>query len=124
MLIVAGKKLHELILPVEQRIRDVENFLTEIDASLEYNVVAIHDAYGPTRDDPDIDLIIVSTETLRGGHKINEARVEQGLRPLVIECIDLIELENKTEFKEAKISSSNTRMDLLGKRIKNPEVLV
>lgn len=49
--------LHELILPVETRIRDVRNFLQAIDSTLTYDVVAIQDIFGPTKTDPDLDVI-------------------------------------------------------------------
>lgn len=65
-------------------------------------------------------MIIVSTETLRGGEKVNEVRAQNGLSELKIHCIDLIELEPDTNIKELKISSSNQRMDLLGTQLKKP----
>lgn len=51
-----AKKLRELILPVQQRIDDVREFLLDIDSTLEYDVVPIQDLYGPTRWDPDLDV--------------------------------------------------------------------
>lgn len=66
-------------------------------------------------------IIIVSSETLRGGEKVNEIRLKNGLSPLKIHCIDLIELETNEEAKETKISSSNQRLDLLGTRFRSPK---
>lgn len=67
-----------------------------------------------------LKLIVVSQETMRGGNKVNELRVANGLNELAIHCIELVELERDSEFKEIKISSSNQRMDLLGTRIRDP----
>lgn len=65
-------------------------------------------------------MIIVSSETLSGGEKVNEVRQANGLKPLQIHCIDLVELETNEEAKETKISSSNQRLDLLGTRLRDP----
>ncbi|XP_055910640.1 bifunctional coenzyme A synthase [Eupeodes corollae] len=112
------KRLPELILPVEKRIEDLKNFLLEIDSTLQYDIVPISDPFGPTKSDPDMDMIVVSAETLRGGHKVNELRAEKGLKKLDIFCIDMVEDYSDDGVKELKISSSNTRIDLLGTRIK------
>lgn len=106
---------------MDQRIHDVTNFLKDIDHSLKYEVVPIADPFGPTATDPDMDLIVVSQETLRGGEKVNELRQKNNLNILDIYCIKLLELEPDVGDKETKISSSNQRMDILGTRIRDPE---
>ncbi|XP_031638702.1 bifunctional coenzyme A synthase [Contarinia nasturtii] len=117
---IQSKLLHELIQPVKTRISVVRDFLETIDNTLIYEVVPIQDSFGPTKTVPDLDVIIVSAETYRGGEKVNEIREANNLKKLQIHCIDIIELENNEEGKENKISSSNQRMDLLGTRLKKP----
>lgn len=117
-----SKKLHELILPVEQRIKEVEDFLNEIDPTLKYDIVPISDAFGPTKSDPDMDMIIVSKETEKGGQKVNELRKQNGLPELDIFCIEVVETDEcQDEIKECKVSSSNKRIDMLGTRLRAPE---
>ncbi|XP_067644077.1 bifunctional coenzyme A synthase isoform X2 [Eurosta solidaginis] len=117
-----SKTLSELILPVESRVEEVREFLKEIDASLQYEVVPIDDPFGPTQSDPKMDMIVVSAETRKGGHKVNELRIKNSLRPLEIYCIDLVEAsQTGAGPKEKKVSSSNTRIDLLGTRLRQPE---
>ncbi|KAJ6642170.1 Bifunctional coenzyme A synthase [Pseudolycoriella hygida] len=118
--LVKSKTLAELVQPVEKRIEDVKEFLNSIDKSLVYEVVSIPDAYGPTSSDPNLDLIIVSAETMRGGEKVNELRRNKGLPELKIHCIGLVEFEPDADVKELKVSSTNTRMDLLGTRLRDP----
>ncbi|XP_050090438.1 bifunctional coenzyme A synthase [Anopheles aquasalis] len=113
-----GKKLYELILPTEQRIATLEQLLGDIDPTLRYEVVPIVDPFGPTATDPNMDLIVVSTETARGGTKVNELRTKNGLNQLQVHTIELLDDEATIEDKEDKISSSNLRMDLLGTRLK------
>ena len=50
-------------------------------------IVKITDAFGPSVTDPDLDCIIVSQETKRGGDKVNEVRVEKGLDALHVHVI-------------------------------------
>lgn len=57
---------------------------------------------------------------MRGGEKVNELRRSNGLHELKIHCIDLVEIEPDVDVKESKVSSTNTRMDLLGTRIHQP----
>lgn len=54
--IFTGKTLFELILPVQQRIKNVIEFLNSVDNTLIYEVVPIYDPFGPTKTDPNLDV--------------------------------------------------------------------
>lgn len=71
---LSGKILWELIDPIEKRMSEVKHFLTDICPELDINIVPITDPFGPTKDDPTMDMIVVSKETVKGGHKVNEGR--------------------------------------------------
>jgi len=116
------KVLPELILPYEERIRLLREFLQDIDNTLHYDIVPIDDPFGPTASDPDLQLIVVSEETLRGAHKVNELRANKQLCQLDIYTIDIVESKVNDGIHESKVSSSNTRIDLLGTRWRQPEV--
>lgn len=111
---ILAKKLPELVLPLETRMKDVREFLNDIDDTLSYEVVPIQDPFGPTATDPNLDLIVVSDETLKGGYKVNEIRKEKNFRELAIHSIPLVEIKEVLKEKEQKVSSSNQRMDMLG----------
>ncbi|KYQ56622.1 Bifunctional coenzyme A synthase [Trachymyrmex zeteki] len=117
---ITGKVLWELIQPCTQRIEKVEEFLEDVDSSISYNVVPINDIYGPTKEDPTLEMIVVSEETKRGGDKINELRLQKNLNKLDIHVVKLAVDEGHEEHEETKISSSNHRMRLLGTRLKDP----
>ena len=72
--LLVDKVLAELIEPVEHRIANVRTFLTDIKPTLQMDVVAINDIFGPTGYDPDIDCIVVSQETSKGGEIVNAER--------------------------------------------------
>ncbi|KAH8365592.1 hypothetical protein KR093_002424, partial [Drosophila rubida] len=116
-----NKVLPELILPVEQRIDELREFLLDIDDTLKYEIVPIDDPFGPTQSDPNLDMIVVSAETLRGGQKVNEIRAKNELRQLDIFSIDIVDSKVNDGIHESKVSSSNTRIDLLGTRWRQPE---
>ncbi|XP_034102912.1 bifunctional coenzyme A synthase [Drosophila albomicans] len=115
------KVLPELILPVEERIAQLREFLLDIDNTLQYEIVPIDDPFGPTQTDPNLDMIVVSEETLYGGQKVNTIRATRALCKLDIFCIDIVESKVNDGIHESKVSSSNTRIDLLGTRWQQPE---
>lgn len=118
--IFLGKLLWELIQPCTQRINGIKEFLEDVDPSITYNIVPINDLYGPTKEDPTLEMIVVSEETKRGGDKINELRLQKNLSKLDIYLVKLAADECHSEIEEAKISSSNHRIRLLGTRLQAP----
>lgn len=117
---IQSKKLWELIEPVEKRMEAVRNFLTEINPEIEYNVIPLTDFYGPTKDDPKLQMLVVSDETKRGGDKINDKRKENNMPPMDIYSIDVVEDDTSGDEEELKVSSSNRRMRLLGTILRPP----
>lgn len=120
LFLIVAKKLPELVLPLKQRMKDVRDFLNDIDNTLIYEIVPIQDPFGPTASDPDLDLIVVSSETMKGGEKVNEIRRGKNFRELAIYSIPLVEIKEVLKEKEKKVSSSNQRMDILGSQFKEP----
>lgn len=121
--LLKSKLLWEMIEPCAVRMCSVEDFLRDIDPGLQYDIVPIYDPFGPTKEDPNMQLIVVSTETYKGGLKVNELRHENNLPALDIHTVDLLEAipEHIGDEEEEKISSSNRRMRLLGTRLRVPE---
>ena len=72
--LLVDKVLAELIEPVQHRISNVKAFLTDVKPTLQMDVVAINDVFGPTGYDPDVDCIVVSQETSKGGEIVNVER--------------------------------------------------
>lgn len=48
------------------------------------DVVPLEDAAGPAATDPQLDGLLVSSETLASGRRVNAARVKKGLPPLTV----------------------------------------
>lgn len=70
------KLLKELILPYEQRVAQLSEFLVDVKPSLRYEIVPIFDYFGPSITDSDLKCIVVSDETIKGGLAVNKKRVE------------------------------------------------
>ncbi|XP_026327157.1 bifunctional coenzyme A synthase isoform X2 [Hyposmocoma kahamanoa] len=117
---IQSKKLWELIEPVEKRIAAVLEFVIDINPDLEYCVLPIQDIYGPTKDDPKYQMLVVSEETIKGGVKVNEKRVENGIPKLDTYVIGLATDAQQSAEEETKVSSSNQRMRLLGTILRPP----
>lgn len=108
------KTLCELITPTEKRIEGVVDFLQDIKPCIEHKVVAINDMFGPTISDPDLQFIVVSEETKRGGEIVNEERQKKGYSVLKQHVIELVVDSCHNQYEEEKISSSSSRKRLLG----------
>jgi phosphopantetheine adenylyltransferase/dephospho-CoA kinase len=68
------KILHELIEPLDRRMDVVEEFLKDITDGLTVDVQEIQDPFGPAIVYEDLDCIVVSEETFKGGVAVNQKR--------------------------------------------------
>lgn len=116
---IPGKTLWELIEPCNTRIDSIKNFIDDICPDLQYDIVPIQDPAGPTKTGKDMELIVVSNETIKGGLKINDIRNDGGLSALDIFSVDLVDCPDRSQDEEEKISSSTIRMRMLGTLIKD-----
>lgn len=73
LLYILEKILWELIEPVESRIKDVSEFIADV-SRVECRAEPITDPYGPSIVDPDLECIVVSEETYKGGLAVNAKR--------------------------------------------------
>ncbi|KAL5271504.1 hypothetical protein ACHWQZ_G001944 [Mnemiopsis leidyi] len=105
------KKLVELLQSFDKRKATVSKFLSIINPKLSVEIVPISDPIGPSGTDPNLDLLVVSSETAGAVSFINKARLERGLNELQSYCVDLVVPNESSE----KLSSSNLRKDMLGK---------
>ncbi|KAI3653436.1 hypothetical protein MP228_001383 [Amoeboaphelidium protococcarum] len=105
---VANKKFKQVLQSLEQRIQSVKDYLVIIaPPHLSVRVLPIHDPYGPTVNAPSIDALVVSTETLAGGFKVNEKRVEAGYESLNIFAVSRLE-DSSTDGDNQRFEISST----------------
>ncbi|XP_063078026.1 bifunctional coenzyme A synthase isoform X2 [Engraulis encrasicolus] len=118
--LLKGKVLKEMIEPYRQRVQRLEEFLADVKPSLQYEIVPLFDPFGPSITDPQLQCIVVSEETRKGGEAVNRRRKENGLPELVLHEIQLLKDVHHTEIEEEKISSSSLRSRLLGTLLTPP----
>uniref|UniRef100_A0A8B9PSY6 Coenzyme A synthase n=1 Tax=Apteryx owenii TaxID=8824 RepID=A0A8B9PSY6_APTOW len=116
----ADKVLKELIEPYELRVAKLREFLLDVKPSLHYDIVPLLDPYGPSITDPELQCIVVSEETRKGGEAVNKKRLENGLSELALYEILLVKDPYHSENEEEKISSSSLRQRLLGTLLQPP----
>ncbi|XP_057270115.1 bifunctional coenzyme A synthase [Pezoporus wallicus] len=114
------KVLMELIEPYELRVAKLREFLEDVKPSLRYDIVRLIDPYGPSVTDPDLQCLVVSQESRRGGEAVNQLRLENGLPALALYEILLMQDPDHSENEEEKISSSSLRHRLLGTLLRPP----
>ncbi|XP_041029250.1 bifunctional coenzyme A synthase isoform X1 [Carcharodon carcharias] len=108
------KMLKELIEPYQERVEKLRKFLLDVNPAVQYDLVPLKDPYGPAITDPNLNCIVVSDETQKGGEAVNRKRLENALQELAIHKISLIKDVHHTADEEEKISSSTLRKRLLG----------
>ena len=71
-----GKVLKELIEPYPVRVERLTEFLQDVRPSLQVEIVALDDPFGVSVVDRQLQCIVVSEETRRGGEAVNTKRLE------------------------------------------------
>ncbi|XP_039943005.1 bifunctional coenzyme A synthase [Hirundo rustica] len=114
------KVLPELIEPYELRVAKLREFLEDVKPSLCYDIVPLADPFGPSVTDANLQCLVVSQETRRGGEAVNKKRLENGLPELALHEIQLMKDPDHHQNEEEKISSSSLRQRLLGTLLQPP----
>jgi pantetheine-phosphate adenylyltransferase len=65
--LLTKKDNKDVLESLPERMRGVQQFMELFKPSLDYDIVPIHDVYGPTATDPNIQALVVSKETASGG---------------------------------------------------------
>lgn len=82
--------------------------MQDVDPSLkEYRVVPILDPFGPSVEDPSLNLIVGSQETEKGCQKVNEERKTRGLSQLDIHVIGRLTYNKLTLKNRHKVDCTH-----------------
>ena len=105
------KTLSNLIPPLEERIKNVKDFLNALAPGLknQITVIPIEDKWGPPAYDEKFDALVLSDEVLATGLELNKFRTEQGMKELTLLCTRRTEPNgmSSTALRRWKESSSS-----------------
>jgi pantetheine-phosphate adenylyltransferase len=86
-----------------KRKKDVERLLSRWGVLSRAEIVPLTDRYGPTVRESKIQALVVSRRTLQTAYEINARRKARGLKPLIIDPIDLIMAEDRRPISSTRI---------------------
>ncbi len=89
--------------PYNERLTELLTFVEEKGYTGKVEVVALKDPYGLTISGKGLEALVVSKETEKTAHKINEVRVKAGLPPLEIVTVDMVPADNRTPISTTRI---------------------
>jgi len=97
----SGKK-HEVD-PYEVREKALIEFFREERALDRVEIIPLYDKWGITTTSPDLEALVVSSETEPVGREINRIRESRGLKPLAIVTIDRVLAEDGEPISSTRI---------------------
>ncbi|GME80036.1 unnamed protein product [Ambrosiozyma monospora] len=108
--LLKNKKYSEFLEPFKQRCDSVVQFLKLIDCEITPDIHEINDVCGPTAVVEDIEALVLSSETVKGGEYVNNVRKEKGFGELVVHevCVVGGQAGEEDGFKD-KLSSTEFR---------------
>jgi pantetheine-phosphate adenylyltransferase len=100
----------------EQRVGNLKEKIEEKFGNVTYEISKLDDLYGPTVIYGHVEAIVSSTETAVNGYLINEIRSKNGLKPLNIISVNMIQAEDGNPISSTRIR--NGEIDSTGKLLK------
>lgn len=92
-----------LVKPYKDRVERLASILSSRDWLKRCEIVLLRDPYGPTVEDPSIELLVVSPMTYARAVEINEIRVRKGLKPLEVIVCPLVVAEDGKPISSTRI---------------------
>ncbi|KAG7862271.1 hypothetical protein KL919_001401 [Ogataea angusta] len=113
--LLKNKKFAEYLESYETRVEKVKEFIELISPKLQIEIHQINDICGPTASVRDIDALVLSSESAKGGQYINQVRVEKGFPALEVVQIATLGGDEADGF-QTKLSSTQIRKKEYEKR--------
>lgn len=106
--LLRNKKYAEYMQTYDQRVNNVRQFIRCVRPSLSPSIYEINDVCGPTTQIEQIDALVVSLESVKGGDFVNSKRRELGWKELDVYTIGVVGSDDETSFTN-KLSSTDYR---------------
>ncbi|KAJ1916047.1 hypothetical protein IWQ60_008234 [Tieghemiomyces parasiticus] len=110
--LLKNKKFRDQLEPYQRRCERVDGFLRKINPRLDYRIVPLLDPFGPSVQEPGMQAIVCSGETLAGAEAVNQERRKRNYPELALLVVNVISHESAsgpgTDFS-LKLSSTAIR---------------
>ncbi|KAH3671660.1 hypothetical protein OGAPHI_000365 [Ogataea philodendri] len=106
--LLKNKKYAEYLESYEQRVEKTKSFIKLVDPAISVEFFQINDVCGPTASIKDIDALVLSSESAKGGQFINSVRSEKGFPLLTIHEMSILGGDQQDNYKD-KLSSTQLR---------------
>lgn len=106
--LLKNKKFKDVLQDFDTRYENVVSFLNTFKPTLKIEIVPLKDVCGPTGTVPEIECLVVSRETVKGGEQVNQTRKERGMSQLEVYTVNVLGGKEEDGWKE-KMSSTDIR---------------
>lgn len=106
--LLINKKYKDIVQDFDTRKENVVNFLNTFKPRLSIEIIPLKDVCGPTGTVPEIECLVVSRETVKGGEIVNRTRKERGMSQLELYVVNVLGGKEEDGWKE-KMSSTDIR---------------
>jgi pantetheine-phosphate adenylyltransferase len=106
--LLLNKKHKDMIQPYEKREQNVRDHAKRIGREIDLHVVKLTDPLGPVVSAKNINVLVCSMETISNTTKINEARLANGLPPVIIVAVPLLEQPNGTRYSSTELRETES----------------
>ena len=91
---------------VEGELEDGRKRIVRVVSGVEVEVVELFEPCGPTIEDEEIEVLVLTEETRGGGEFVNKVRKERGMSKLAVEVVSIVGDEGG---EGGKVSSTDAR---------------
>lgn len=123
--LLKNKKYSEVLELFDQRMKLVIRFIKKLELPIKYQIYEINDICGPTGFVSDINTLVVSGESIKGGDFVNNYRKDKGFSQLDIIAIKVIgsDTADVSNSWQGKLSSTDIRKAEYEKRYGQKTIL-
>jgi|Deesub1362A_J573_1020465.scaffolds.fasta_scaffold00057_18 pantetheine-phosphate adenylyltransferase len=105
--LTSDEMVNKPLQPYGHRKKRLEEYLSNFN----YELIKLNDPYGIAVEDPEVDAIVVSEETLERAKEINQMRNEKGLKRLEVIVVPIVLAEDGKPISSTRIRKGEINAD-------------
>jgi pantetheine-phosphate adenylyltransferase len=108
---MASRSRSRMVAPYRDREWALRSYLDRAFPGMDYVVETLDDEFGPAVDIPDLEVLVVSENTLPTGVRLNEERERRGLAPLRLVTIPHVLAEDGRPISSTRVLAGECDAD-------------